>query len=383
MASEFDVCIRGAGIVGRSLALLLARERMRVALVDTAPASSNSGHRDVRAYALNQLSREVLQSVRSWPESSYATPVTRMDVYGDAGGEVHFEASQHNTEALNWIVDVPALEAQLAAAVRYQPMVEVLTSPVDANLTVVCEGKHSRTRTEFGVEFATMPYHQTAIATRLHTELPHGQAARQWFSPAGDILAFLPLGGVDGHEVAVVWSLPVAQVAALQALDDDAFAQALQSASQGTLGRLTVAAPRAAWPLQQSVARQWCGAMPGTEARREPASWVLVGDSAHAVHPLAGQGLNLGMADIAALARLLTSEDARWRQLGDLRLLRRYERERKARLAPIGFAMDGIQQLFTRPELPLANLRNWGMSGFERSGPLKAWVTRQAMGVNF
>jgi ubiquinone biosynthesis UbiH/UbiF/VisC/COQ6 family hydroxylase len=262
-------------------------------------------------------------------------------------------------------------------------MVEVLNSPVDASLTVVCEGKHSRTREEFGVEFATMPYHQTAIATRLRTELPHGQAARQWFSPAGDILAFLPLGGADGHEVAVVWSLPVAQVAALQAMDDEAFALALQSASQGALGRLTVAAPRAAWPLQQSVARQWCGAMPDSEGRREPASWVLAGDSAHAVHPLAGQGLNLGMADIAALARLLTSEDARWRHLGDLRLLRRYERERKARLAPIGFAMDGIQQLFTRPELPLANLRNWGMSGFEHSGPLKAWVTRQAMGVNF
>jgi len=116
MASEFDVCIRGAGIVGRSLALLLARERMRVALVDTAPAPSNSGHGDVRAYALNQLSREVLQSVRSWPEAQYATPVTRMDVYGDQGGEVHFDAAQQHTEALNWIVDVPALEAQLAAA---------------------------------------------------------------------------------------------------------------------------------------------------------------------------------------------------------------------------------------------------------------------------
>ena len=383
MASEFDVCIRGAGIVGRSLALLLARERMRVALVDTAPAPSNSGHSDVRAYALNQLSRELLQSVRSWPEGAYATPVTRMDVYGDAGGEVHFEAAQQNVDALNWIVDVPALEAQLAAAVRYQPLVDVVTSPVDASLTVVCEGKHSRTRDEFGVDFDTLPYHQTAIATRVRTEVPHGQAARQWFSPAGDILAFLPLGGEGGSEVAVVWSLPQSQVAALKAMDEQDFANALQSASQGALGRLTVMAERAAWPLQQSVARQWCGPMPGSQDRREPASWVLAGDSAHAVHPLAGQGLNLGMADIAALARLLTSEDARWRHLGDLRLLRRYERERKARLAPIGLAMDSIQQLFTRPELPLANLRNWGMSGFERSGPLKAWVTRQAMGVNF
>lgn len=385
MASEFDVCIRGAGIVGRSLALLLARERMRVALVDTAPAPSNSGHGDVRAYALNQLSREVLQSVRSWPEAQYATPVTRMDVYGDQGGEVHFDAAQQHTEALNWIVDVPALEAQLAAAVRYQPMVETVTSPVDARLTVVCEGKHSRTREEFGVEFTTIPYHQTAVATRLRCERPHGQAARQWFSAAGDILAFLPLGGPGGHEVAIVWSLPVSQVEGVKALDDAGLAMALESASQGMLGQLTVCAERAAWPLQQSVARQWCGPMPGSALQdtARAQSWVLAGDSAHAVHPLAGQGLNLGMADIAALARLLTSEDARWRRLSDLRLLRRYERERKARLAPIGLAMDSIQQLFTRPETPLQSLRNWGMRGFESSGPLKSWVTRQAMGVNF
>lgn len=383
MASEFDICIRGAGIVGRSLALLLARERMRVALVDTAAAPSNSGHSDVRAYALNQLSRELLQSVRSWPDAASATPVTRMDVYGDAGGEVHFDAHQQGVEALNWIVDVPALEAQLAAAVRYQPMVEVVNTPVHASLTVVCEGKHSRTRDEFGVEFTTLPYHQTAIATRVRCALHHGQSARQWFSPAGDILAFLPLGGEGGNEVAVVWSLPVAQVPALKDMSDDDFATALQSASQGVLGDLTVIADRASWPLQQSVARQWCGAMPGSADQRTPSSWVLAGDSAHAVHPLAGQGLNLGMADIAALARLLTSEDARWRHLGDLRQLRRYERERKARLAPIGLAMDSIQQLFTRPELPLANLRNWGMRSFEHSGPLKGWVTRQAMGVNF
>ncbi len=381
MASEFDVCIRGTGIVGRSLALLLARERLRVALVDT--THGPTGHSDVRAYALNQASRELLQSVRSWPEEAYATPVTRMDVYGDQGGEVHFDATRHGVEALNWLVDVPALEAQLAAAVRYQPLVELVKTPQEAELTVVCEGKHSRTREEFGVEFTTTPYHQTAIATRATCELPHGQAARQWFSAAGDILAFLPLGGAAGHEVAVVWSLPVSQVAGLQAMDDDCFAQALQSASQGMLGQVTLSADRAAWPLQQALARQWCGPMPGSDGLRAPHSWVLAGDSAHTVHPLAGQGLNLGLADVAALARLLTGEDARWRQLGDLRQLRRYERERKARLWPMGMAMDSLQQLFTRHELPLQNLRNWGMTGFERSGPLKAWVTRQAMGMNF
>ena len=378
MASEFDVCIRGAGIVGRSLALLLARERMRVALVDTAPASSNSGHSDVRAYALNQLSREVLQSVRSWPESSYATPVTRMDVYGDAGGEVHFEASQHNTEALNWIVDLPALEAQLAAAVRYQPMVEVLTSPVDANLTVVCEGKSSRTRAEFGVDFDVTPYTQHAIATRLECEHPHGQVARQWFLPDG-ILAFLPLDGPEGRSVAVVWSVDREQVAPLLALEPEAFAEQLETASQGALGRLELTSARSSWPLQQAQASRWCGPLPSPG--KTPHSWVLAGDAAHNIHPLAGQGLNLGLADAQTLARVLHGRDY-WRSVADMRLLRSYERERKAAMLPMSLATDGLQQLFSRTENPLQTLRNWGMRGFERNGLLKNWIVRQAMGTH-
>lgn len=377
MASHFDVCIRGAGIVGRTLALLLAQERLRVALVD-AP-SSHAGHSDVRAYALNQASRQLLQAVRSWPELAYATPVQRMEVQGDMGGHVHFDAAQQGVDALNWIVDVPALEAQLAAAVRYQPMVEVLSEPVAAELTVVCEGKHSRSREEFGIDFAVTPYQQTAIAARLTGERPHGQVARQWFSGTGDILAFLPLDGPDGHTVAMVWSAPTAQAPGLLQMDDAAFIQAAQSASFGALGALALQAPRASWPLQQAIANRWCGSLPDTPSQ----SWVLAGDSAHNVHPLAGQGLNLGLADVEALARLLCDRESRWRRLSDLRVLRRYERERKAGLLPMGLVMDGLQQLFTRPDPALPSLRNWGMNGFERSGLLKAWVTRQAMGVNF
>jgi hypothetical protein len=120
------------------------------------------------------------------------------------------------------------------------------------------------------------------------------------------------------------------------------------------------------------VARRWCGALPGNPA----ASWVLAGDAAHNVHPLAGQGLNLGLGDVQALARILQERDA-WRSTGDSKLLRRYERERKAGLAPMGLAMDGLQQLFSRPEAPLQALRNWGMQAFERSGPLKTgWPAR-------
>jgi 2-polyprenyl-6-methoxyphenol hydroxylase-like FAD-dependent oxidoreductase len=373
MAQSFDVCIRGAGIVGRTLALLLARERLRVALVATPPAPDAA--RDVRAYALNTSSRQLLASLRVWPDPVHATALRHMEVFGDEGGSVHFDAGAQSVDALGWIVDVPALENRLVEAVRYQPLVEVVERPVDAPLTAICEGRASSTRSEFGVEFDVTPYPQHALATRLVCEKPHGQVARQWFSADG-ILALLPLDGVDGHTVAVVWSTaPEAAQQWKDAAPTD-FTTRLQELSQHALGTLELQGPRLTWPLQQAVARRWSGVQPGNPA----ASWVLAGDAAHNVHPLAGQGLNLGLADVQALARILQERDA-WRSTGDSKLLRRYERERKAGLAPMGLAMDGLQQLFSRPEAPLQALRNWGMQAFERSGPLKDWMARQAMGL--
>lgn len=373
MAQSFDVCIRGAGIVGRTLALLLARERLRVALVATPPAPDAA--RDVRAYALNTSSRQLLASLRVWPDPVHATALRHMEVFGDEGGSVHFDAGAQSVDALGWIVDVPALENRLVEAVRYQPLVEVVERPVDAPLTAICEGRASSTRSEFGVEFDVTPYPQHALATRLVCEKPHGQVARQWFSADG-ILALLPLDGPEGHTVAVVWSTaPEAAQQWKDAAPTD-FTTRLQELSQHALGTLELQGPRLTWPLQQAVARRWSGAQPGNPA----ASWVLAGDAAHNVHPLAGQGLNLGLADVQALARILQERDA-WRSTGDSKLLRRYERERKASLAPMGLAMDGLQQLFSRPEAPLQALRNWGMQAFERSGPLKDWMARQAMGL--
>ncbi|WP_313081762.1 FAD-dependent monooxygenase [Pulveribacter sp.] len=373
MAQTFDICIRGAGVVGRTLALLLARERLRVALV--APPAPADAAPDVRAYALNGASQALLQSLRAWPDAEHATPVLRMQVAADQDGAVHFDAADQGREALAWIVDVPALEARLVEAVRFQPQVEVVATPVAAPLTVVCEGRASRTREQFGADFDITPYGQTAVATRLQCELPHGQVARQWFGVDGSILAFLPLGGPQGNLVAVVWSVSHDQAAQALALDDDSFTQQLAQASHGALGALHVSGPRASWPLQQAQARRWCGLLPGQPQQ----AWALAGDAAHNVHPLAGQGLNLGLADAQALARVLHGRES-WRQLHDLRLLRRYERSAKAALLPASLVMDGLQQLFSRREAGLAALRNWGMNGFERSGPLKAWVARQAMG---
>lgn len=370
MANTFDVCIRGAGIVGRALALLLARERLRVALV--APAGmapvSPSGHGDVRAYALNSASRALLESLRCWPDERTATPVLRMVVQGDDGGSVRFDAFEQGSPALTWIVDVPALERQLADAVRFQPLIDVLDAPVEAALTVVCEGKASRTRSEFGVEFNARPCPQHAVATRLETEKPHGQTAWQWFT-SSDILAFLPLDGPAGNSVAVVWSVPHERAPELLAAPAEDFCLMLESASRHTLGRLSLIGERASWPLQIARADRWVGR-----------GWALAGDAAHTVHPLSGQGLNLGLADVAELARVLQERED-WRSPGDLKLLRRYERARKSDVLATGLATDGLQQLFALPGAPAQALRNWGMSGFDRLGPLKDWVTRRAMGV--
>jgi 2-polyprenyl-6-methoxyphenol hydroxylase-like FAD-dependent oxidoreductase len=200
-----------------------------------ATAGQDTAHTDVRAYALNAASRQLLESVRAWPGGEHATPVQAMQVHGDDGGEVNFSAAQQDVPALAWIVDVPALERELSEAVRYQPLIETLDAPAPAALTVVCEGRASATRAEFGVTFDTTPYAQHGIAARLSCEKPHGGIARQWFS-GGEILAFLPLSGPQGNSVAVVWSVHEARVPELMALPDDGFAARLQTASQGALG---------------------------------------------------------------------------------------------------------------------------------------------------
>jgi len=372
MALPFlDVCIRGAGIVGRTLALLLAGERLRVGIV-RAEAPPDGATSDVRAYALNAASRDLLQALRAWPDSNHATPVAGMQVVGDDGGQVNFKSREHGGEPLAWIVDVQALQARLDEAIGYQAMVQWLDGPTEATLTVVSEGKASATRAQYGVQFAVTPYPQQAIAGRLIGEKPHGGIARQWFS-GNEILALLPMGGESpaspGNSVAMVWSVREERAAGLLAAPPAEFQAQVEAASHGAMGKLTLCSERAAWPLQLARPDRWVG--PG---------WALAGDAAHTVHPLAGQGLNLGLADARELARVMRERET-WRSPGDARLLRRYERARKPAVLAMGAATDGLQQLFARHSAPWASLRNWGMKGFDRSGPVKQWVVRRAAGL--
>ena len=375
MTQPFDICIRGDGIVGRTLALLLARDRLRIGLVSQKPPAhkrdlTQTG--DVRAYALNAKSKALLDSLRCWPDAQHATEVLQMQVKGDSGGEVNFSATELQVPGLTWIVDVPVLEAQLADAVRFQPQIELLETPQPATLTIICEGKASSTRAEFGIEFDIARYPHTAIAARVVCETPHAQTARQWFTQ-DEILAFLPLDGPQGNSVAIVWSVQHDRAQDLMATDPLSFCQQLVEASESCLGKLTLSSERGAWPLQRAQAERWSGVHAGK-------AWALAGDAAHNVHPLAGQGLNLGLGDVAALAEVLHEREY-WRSVGDEKLLRRYERARKAEVAIMGATMDGLQQLFAQSGSLWPTVRNWGMNGFERSGPIKQWVARRAMGL--
>ncbi|HEY9095237.1 MAG TPA: FAD-dependent oxidoreductase [Hydrogenophaga sp.] len=377
-ARRFDVAVRGGGIVGHTLALLLAQARLRVALVEPSRPSSAA---DVRAYAINAASRALLRQVRAWPEVEepeadltppLITPVTGMAVYGDDGGQLHFDARQTNQEALTWIVDVPALERRLAQAVQFQGGIERLTEAPKASLTVICEGKRSQSRDELGLEFEVRPYPHKAVAARLRCEQSHAGLARQWFKD-GEIMALLPMDGPQGHTVALVWSLPTAKADQLINEAPDAIAQAVQTRCGEALGPMQMTSAAHAWPLELSRAKRWV-------TRTAQGGVALAGDAAHAMHPLAGQGLNVGLGDVAELAKVV-SEREFWREPGDTKLLRRYERARQADVSAMGWATDGLFGLFAQPDSRVQVLRNWGMSGVDRLPPLKAWLTRQATGT--
>jgi 2-polyprenyl-6-methoxyphenol hydroxylase-like FAD-dependent oxidoreductase len=379
--TQFDVCIRGAGIVGRSLALMLASQGLRVALVNLhASANAGQGHSDVRAYALNTAAKQLLTDLRCWPEASACTPILKMHIEGDQGGNLEFSAADQGVEALNWMVDVPSLENNLRNASSFQPLIQELAENVAAPLTVICEGRASQTRAELGVAFDVKHYDQHALACRIRTQAPHSQVARQWFqnTHGPEILAFLPISGEASHEWAVVWSLTIARAQALQNVSADAFQLQLQDASQGIAGFVELISERAVWPLQLAKAGRWTGTMPGSGTGKQAASFVLAGDAAHAIHPLAGQGLNVGLADAAKLASVIQAKEF-WRPISDLKLLRRYERARQAEVVAMGCVTDGLQTLFAEPSVPVQKLRNWGMSAFNQLSPLKKWMAGEAM----
>jgi ubiquinone biosynthesis UbiH/UbiF/VisC/COQ6 family hydroxylase len=369
--TQADILVRGAGAVGMATALALSRLGLDVALLGTAAPAGTAGLPDVRAYALNAASVRLLASLKVWDAipADARTAVHDMRVEGDAAGStLHFSAWSQGVAELAWIVDAAELETALRAAVRFAPHVRAVAAEVPATLQVLAEGRDSATRERLGVKMPRQPYGQRGVAARLVASQPHAGLARQWFrSP--DVLALLPLDRpLAGHGYGLVWSVPDARADELMALPERDFVTALADATGGAAGTLALAGPRAQWPLALAQAQALHG--PG---------WVLVGDAAHLVHPLSGQGLNLGLADVAALAEVLAARES-WRPLSDARLLGRYARQRLGPTLAMAGVTDGLLQLFASPQPLLKEIRNRGLTLVNHLPPLKRLLTGRALG---
>jgi ubiquinone biosynthesis UbiH/UbiF/VisC/COQ6 family hydroxylase len=313
-----------------------------------------------------------MSSLRVWDAlaADAKTAVFEMHVEGDAADAViDFSAWEQRVRELAWIVDAAALDQELVSAVRFAPHIDELAPDleVDAQLVALCEGKGSASRDRFGAGLQRHDYAQTALAARVVAEKAHQGIARQWFR-APDVLALLPFDRPSPERsYGLVWSLPNARANELLAKDESGFEAALLEATLRACGPLRLGSERASWPLSLARAERWSGA-----------GWVLLGDAAHLIHPLAGQGLNLGLGDVQALARVIAEREP-WRGLGDEKLLRRYERERVLPTLAMMQLTDGLLQLFSTRSPAVRELRNRGLGLVNQLTPLKRWLTGRAL----
>ncbi|UYO94108.1 FAD-dependent monooxygenase [Pollutimonas sp. M17] len=371
-----SVLVCGTGIAGLSAALGLARAGADVALLGPRAAASAAAA-DIycpRVYAISASSQAFLCGLGVWDmmDARRITPVEAMEVYGDGGGALHLNAWQAAQTALAWIVESSEMERVLQQAVqvfglawhaeKFQRLESkaVLTDSgrtLQPGLLVGADGARSPVREAAGISHDTRAYGDTGLVVHLTAELPHQNAALQWFT--GDsILALLPLPDTaDGHQVSMVWSMPDALANELMALPEAERNARLESrlamTSGGRLGRLTVRSPLFGFPLYLEKSAMIA---PGV---------ALVGDAAHRVHPLAGQGLNLGLADVEELLRILAAREG-YRPVGDMRVLRRYRRARAEAILAMSAATDGLHRLFAAQAAPVAWARNAGMHWVDR-----------------
>jgi ubiquinone biosynthesis UbiH/UbiF/VisC/COQ6 family hydroxylase len=369
MKPQILVC--GAGIVGLSCALALARKGQRVAVLaprNEVPAAQADAYHP-RVYAISPASRRLLDELGVWQmlPSARIAPVQAMEIYGDGDGRVDLHAWQAAQENLAWIVESGEIERVLIQAARMFGIEwlddrcerwrdgEIETAAgrrMQAELFVGADGAASRLRESAGIQYESRPYQDIGLVAHLDAERPHQGTALQWFRDDG-VLALLPLPDTAaGPQVSMVWSLRKAQAEALLGLPREAQAAALQKrlahAAQGRLGALRVRSALHGFPLSVDQARM---TGPGI---------ALVGDAAHRVHPLAGQGLNLGLGDVQALSEAVSQRE-NFRTAGDARVLRRYQRARAEPVLAMRLATDGLHRLFGVQAAPLAWLRNAGM----------------------
>jgi 2-polyprenylphenol 6-hydroxylase len=383
----FDAAVIGGGLVGKTAALALTQGGLRVALLAQPCAALPAGATfDSRVYALSSSSQALLERLRVWQALDLARlgPVYDMRVYGDAHAELHFSAFQASVPQLAWIVESSVIERALDAALRFQPNLtwidaraQALDMSADsasvglangnvlkADLVVGADGAHSWVRAQIGSKMDRRDYKQTGVVANFKAEKPHGETAYQWFKD-GEIIALLPMP--DGH-VSLVWSARTEHAEQLIALDPAQLAAEVERVTGGQFGALDCVTPAQGFPLALQ-----------TVDRLVAPRVALVGDAAHLIHPLAGQGMNLGLRDVAALADTVAGKES-FRDLGDMVLLRRYERARREDIRALMIATDGLQKLFSVPGPFAKVLRNTGMAFVGAQPFIKRWLVSAALG---
>ncbi|MGF1642450.1 MAG: UbiH/UbiF/VisC/COQ6 family ubiquinone biosynthesis hydroxylase [Thiotrichales bacterium] len=389
MIRRYDVVVVGGGMVGLAFALALAREGRRVGVIEARepPAFAANDPYDLRVIAVNRAAQNLLTRLGAWTQlhAWRVSPYQHMVVWDAAGGgKIQFSAADLGEPNLGHIVENRLLQLALLQAARAQPGFdwlcpaalqsfaadgkEVIVTLSDgrhliAPVLVGADGAQSQVRAHAGIEQRLTDYGQRAIVCIARTEAPNQQTAWQRFLPYG-VLAFLPL---QNDLSSIVWSVEDERVDGLLALGDEDFAVALTEAFDTRLGRVTEVGPRAAFSLRARHAERYI-------ANRV----ALIGDAAHTIHPLAGQGANLGFLDAATLAETLlgTRRDA-----GSRLVLRRYERARAGENVLMQRAMEGFKWLFGTQVQPLPWVRNTGLNLVDRAAPLKHALMRQAMGL--
>ena len=394
MSSAFTITIVGAGMTGLGLAALLANDRrVRLRVVDAGPPPEFSLTNDIglRVSALSPGSAAILRDAGAWDRitSRRASAYERMRVW-DAGSSpegpatLRFDADEFALRDLGTIVEnelvrFALFEALLStdAVLEFDTAIEALSrtaggfrlatdsGTLDTELLIGADGGRSRVREAMGVDDQRQPYGQTAFVTHVQTRLPHGDTARQRFLPTGP-LGMLPLS--DGR-VSIVWSTRPDEAESLLALDDQALGLKLTEASDAVLGEMSVAGPRGAFPLASAHAERYVDA-----------GVALIGDAAHTVHPLAGQGVNLGFADAAELAAVVAKALDAGEYPADRPVLRRYERARRGANDAMIRLLSGLNRLFASDFPAAGTLRRRGMQLFNLFGLVREQALDIALG---
>lgn len=400
---SLDIVVVGAGIAGSALALALAGTGYSIGLVEAQPLDrrplprgAGLGDFDARVSALTPRSVGLLRDLAVWSDivDYRHCPYTHMTVWDAEGtGRIDFDSADLGAPALGHIVENRAIVDALLARLLEEGVIQKfspdrlascdrsddagLRLELDSGRTLLtrllvgADGALSRVRELMAFQTREWDYGHRAIVATVEVAESHQDTAWQRFLPSGP-LAFLPLPGADGRNIcSIVWSLQEALVDELLAMDDRAFCGELERAFEATLGAVLGASPRFAFPLRQRHAVDYV--QPGV---------ALVADAAHTIHPLAGQGINLGLQDVVALADEVAWARAHDLSPGSLDALRRYQRRRKGENLLMMGAMDGFKRLFEQQALPLRWLRNAGMRGVDGLAPLKQRLMRHAMGMD-